>query len=100
MLHLKSNVSGVFFFVVFFFSQLIPEFYGTDSSFLKNMLGLNLGRRQGGGRVGDVELPPWAKGSLKSSIKSFRTGSVCVSLIWKPLCLTPLRTFKDLNSPQ
>lgn len=43
------------------FKELIPEFYGTDSSFLKNMLGLNLGRRQGGGRVGDVELPPWAK---------------------------------------
>ncbi|XP_036452329.1 protein FAN isoform X2 [Colossoma macropomum] len=42
------------------FKELIPEFYGTDSSFLKNLLSLNLGRRQGGGRVGDVELPPWA----------------------------------------
>ncbi|KAM9500481.1 protein FAN isoform 2-T2 [Clarias gariepinus] len=42
------------------FKELIPEFYGTDSSFLKNILGLNLGRRQGGGRVGDVELPSWA----------------------------------------
>ncbi|KAL7880024.1 hypothetical protein SRHO_G00022780 [Serrasalmus rhombeus] len=42
------------------FKELIPEFYGTDSSFLKNLLSLNLGRRQGGGRVGDVELPSWA----------------------------------------
>ncbi|KAI7814560.1 protein FAN isoform X1 [Triplophysa rosa] len=42
------------------FKELIPEFYGSDSSFLKNLLSLNLGRRQGGGRVGDVELPPWA----------------------------------------
>uniref|UniRef100_W5LDA3 Neutral sphingomyelinase (N-SMase) activation associated factor n=1 Tax=Astyanax mexicanus TaxID=7994 RepID=W5LDA3_ASTMX len=42
------------------FKELIPEFYGTDCSFLKNMLNLNLGRRQGGGQVGDVELPPWA----------------------------------------
>uniref|UniRef100_A0A3B4CVZ6 Neutral sphingomyelinase (N-SMase) activation associated factor n=1 Tax=Pygocentrus nattereri TaxID=42514 RepID=A0A3B4CVZ6_PYGNA len=45
------------------FKELIPEFYGTDSSFLKNLLSLNLGRRQGGGRVGDVELPSWASGS-------------------------------------
>ncbi|ROL48319.1 Protein FAN [Anabarilius grahami] len=42
------------------FKELIPEFYGSDSSFLKNLLGLNLGRRQGGGRVESVELPPWA----------------------------------------
>uniref|UniRef100_A0A9J8CXI3 Neutral sphingomyelinase (N-SMase) activation associated factor n=1 Tax=Cyprinus carpio carpio TaxID=630221 RepID=A0A9J8CXI3_CYPCA len=42
------------------FKELIPEFYGSDGSFLKNLLGLNLGRRQGGGRVEKVELPPWA----------------------------------------
>uniref|UniRef100_A0A672MA53 Neutral sphingomyelinase activation associated factor n=1 Tax=Sinocyclocheilus grahami TaxID=75366 RepID=A0A672MA53_SINGR len=42
------------------FKELIPEFYGSDSSFLKNLLGLNLGRRQGGGRVENVELPHWA----------------------------------------
>ncbi|XP_051757272.1 protein FAN isoform X2 [Ctenopharyngodon idella] len=42
------------------FKELIPEFYGSDCSFLKNLLGLNLGRRQGGGRVENVELPPWA----------------------------------------
>ncbi|RXN06086.1 FAN protein [Labeo rohita] len=42
------------------FKELIPEFYGSDSSFLRNLLGLNLGRRQGGSRVENVELPPWA----------------------------------------
>uniref|UniRef100_A0A4W4DWV1 Neutral sphingomyelinase (N-SMase) activation associated factor n=1 Tax=Electrophorus electricus TaxID=8005 RepID=A0A4W4DWV1_ELEEL len=42
------------------FKELIPEFYGTESSFLKNLLHLSLGRRQGGGQVEDVELPPWA----------------------------------------
>lgn len=42
------------------FKELIPEFYGSDSSFLRNLLGLDLGRRQGGGRVENVELPLWA----------------------------------------
>ncbi|XP_028812759.1 protein FAN isoform X1 [Denticeps clupeoides] len=42
------------------FKELIPEFYGSDSRFLRNELCLNLGKRQGGGKVGDVILPPWA----------------------------------------
>uniref|UniRef100_A0A668AM53 Neutral sphingomyelinase activation associated factor n=1 Tax=Myripristis murdjan TaxID=586833 RepID=A0A668AM53_9TELE len=42
------------------FKELIPEFYGNDSSFLENRLNLNLGRRQNGSCVGDVVLPPWA----------------------------------------
>ncbi|XP_015209172.2 protein FAN isoform X1 [Lepisosteus oculatus] len=42
------------------FKELIPEFYGSDSSFLVNSLSLNLGKRQGGKMVGDVLLPPWA----------------------------------------
>ncbi|CAL9697699.1 unnamed protein product [Knipowitschia caucasica] len=42
------------------FKELIPEFYGTDSTFLENRLGLDLGRRQNGTYVGDVALPPWA----------------------------------------
>ncbi|XP_030635744.1 protein FAN isoform X2 [Chanos chanos] len=42
------------------FKELIPEFYGTENSFLLNDQNLDLGRRQGGGRVGDVVLPPWA----------------------------------------
>ncbi|XP_015250409.1 PREDICTED: protein FAN [Cyprinodon variegatus] len=42
------------------FKELIPEFYGSDSSFLENKLNLDLGRRQNGTLVGDVVLPPWA----------------------------------------
>uniref|UniRef100_A0A3B4A0Z8 Uncharacterized protein n=1 Tax=Periophthalmus magnuspinnatus TaxID=409849 RepID=A0A3B4A0Z8_9GOBI len=42
------------------FKELIPEFYGTDFTFLENRLGLDLGRRQNGSYVGDVVLPPWA----------------------------------------
>uniref|UniRef100_A0A8C7ZST0 Neutral sphingomyelinase (N-SMase) activation associated factor n=1 Tax=Oryzias sinensis TaxID=183150 RepID=A0A8C7ZST0_9TELE len=42
------------------FKELIPEFYGSDSSFLENRLNLDLGRRQNGSLVGDVSLPPWA----------------------------------------
>lgn len=51
----------LFVFLVF---QLIPEFYGSDSSFLENKLNLDLGRRQNGTLVGDVVLPPWASGEL------------------------------------
>ncbi|XP_075600152.1 protein FAN isoform X5 [Balearica regulorum gibbericeps] len=42
------------------FKELIPEFYESDSSFLINSLKLDLGKRQGGKMVEDVELPPWA----------------------------------------
>ncbi|MED6255642.1 hypothetical protein ATANTOWER_012611, partial [Ataeniobius toweri] len=42
------------------FKELIPEFYGNDSSFLENRLNLDLGRKQNGTLVGDVLLPPWA----------------------------------------
>ncbi len=44
--------------------QLIPEFYGSDSSFLENKLSLDLGRKQNGSFVGDVILPPWASGNF------------------------------------
>jgi hypothetical protein len=44
--------------------QLIPEFYGDDVSFLVNSLKLDLGKRQGGQMVDDVELPPWASGEF------------------------------------
>ncbi|KAM9050522.1 protein FAN isoform 4-T4 [Megaptera novaeangliae] len=43
------------------FKELIPEFYGDDVSFLVNSLKLDLGKRQGGQMVDDVELPPWAQ---------------------------------------
>ncbi|OXB66730.1 hypothetical protein ASZ78_005705 [Callipepla squamata] len=44
------------------FKELIPEFYENDTSFLVNSLKLDLGKRQGGKTVEDVELPPWASG--------------------------------------
>uniref|UniRef100_A0A7N6BAY6 Neutral sphingomyelinase (N-SMase) activation associated factor n=1 Tax=Anabas testudineus TaxID=64144 RepID=A0A7N6BAY6_ANATE len=42
------------------FKELIPEFYGSDCSFLENRLSLDLGKKQNGHLVGDVILPPWA----------------------------------------
>lgn len=49
--------------------ELIPEFYcGKSGEFLVNMAELDLGRRQTGERLHDVELPPWAK-SPKDFIK-------------------------------
>ncbi|KAG7526280.1 FAN protein [Solea senegalensis] len=42
------------------FKELIPEFYGTDCSFLENKMSLDLGRRQNGSSVSEVVLPPWA----------------------------------------
>uniref|UniRef100_A0ABK0M740 Neutral sphingomyelinase activation associated factor n=1 Tax=Rattus norvegicus TaxID=10116 RepID=A0ABK0M740_RAT len=42
------------------FKELIPEFYDEDASFLINSLKLDLGKRQGGQMVDDVELPAWA----------------------------------------
>ena len=45
--------------------ELIPEFYCLPE-FLENSNDFDLGERQDGMSVGDVELPPWAKG--KASI--------------------------------
>jgi len=42
------------------FKELIPEFYDSDGGFTLMPEGLNLGVRQNGKRLGDVELPPWA----------------------------------------
>jgi factor associated with neutral sphingomyelinase activation len=41
--------------------ELIPEFFMTDSSFLKNYQNLDLGVRQNKKKVGDVKMPKWAK---------------------------------------
>ena len=41
--------------------ELIPEFYQHDTDFLVNRQNLDLGRRQNGKAVGDVELPKWAR---------------------------------------
>ncbi|XP_069477194.1 protein FAN isoform X2 [Ambystoma mexicanum] len=42
------------------FKELIPEFYGYDVGFLVNSLKLDLGKKQGGELVDDIQLPPWA----------------------------------------
>ena len=63
--------------------QLIPEFYGDDVSFLVNSLKLDLGKRQGGQLVNDVELPPWARseyhlGSVESQKPSTESCSFSI----------------------
>lgn len=68
--------------------ELIPEFFALDYSkgdcsgiisktsspgeFLDNVLGLDLGTRQDGKRVDDVELPPWANGSSELFVRQNR----------------------------
>jgi factor associated with neutral sphingomyelinase activation len=52
--------------------ELIPEMYGTDASFLKNVRCLPLGRRQNGAPVADVELPAWAKDSPDEFLRIHR----------------------------
>ncbi|KAG5324079.1 FAN protein, partial [Pseudoatta argentina] len=46
------------------FKELIPEFYDTnnDGDFLMNNYGIDFGYRHDGTKIGDVQLPPWAKG--------------------------------------
>ena len=41
--------------------ELIPEFFSGSGDFLVNSDGLDLGHRHTGERLGDVELPPWAR---------------------------------------
>lgn len=68
--------------------ELIPEFYAIDISsrccsgiisrsspageFLDNVLGLDLGMRQDGIRLDDVELPPWANGSSELFVRKMK----------------------------
>ncbi|EEH54935.1 uncharacterized protein MICPUCDRAFT_902, partial [Micromonas pusilla CCMP1545] len=51
--------------------ELIPEFYCLPE-FLENNSAHDLGSRQDGNAVGDVELPPWAKGSTHEFIRVMR----------------------------
>mmetsp|Transcript_21622 Transcript_21622/g.41973 ORF Transcript_21622/g.41973 Transcript_21622/m.41973 type:complete len:1623 (-) Transcript_21622:143-5011(-) len=51
--------------------ELIPEFY-CNPTFLRNKNKLELGRKQNGRPVDDVELPPWAKGSPETFIRIHR----------------------------
>ncbi|OIT08173.1 PREDICTED: protein SPIRRIG isoform X2 [Nicotiana attenuata] len=59
----KGNTSDV--------KELIPEFFYMPE-FLENMFNLDLGEKQSGEKVGDVVLPPWAKGSVREFIKKHR----------------------------
>ncbi|KAB0797363.1 hypothetical protein PPYR_08357 [Photinus pyralis] len=55
------------------FKELIPEFYDVEQGgeFLVNSMGINLGVRFDGSKVGDVQLPPWAN-SPKHFIRALR----------------------------
>lgn len=59
----KANTSDV--------KELIPEFFYMPE-FLENRFDLNLGEKQSGEKVGDVVLPPWAKGSVREFIRKHR----------------------------
>ncbi|XP_068635132.1 protein SPIRRIG-like [Aristolochia californica] len=59
----KGNTSDV--------KELIPEFFYMPE-FLENQFNLDLGIKQSGEKVGDVLLPPWAKGSPREFIKKHR----------------------------
>ncbi|XP_068651356.1 protein SPIRRIG-like isoform X2 [Aristolochia californica] len=59
----KGNTSDV--------KELIPEFFYMPE-FLENRFNLDLGVKQSGEKVGDVLLPPWAKGSNREFIKKHR----------------------------
>ncbi|KAL8236293.1 hypothetical protein R6Q59_017374 [Mikania micrantha] len=59
----KSNSSDV--------KELVPEFFYMPE-FLDNHFDLDLGEKQSGEKVGNVVLPPWAKGSSREFIKKHR----------------------------
>ncbi|KAK7245429.1 hypothetical protein RIF29_40275 [Crotalaria pallida] len=59
----KGNTSDV--------KELIPEFFYMPE-FLENRFNLDLGEKQSGEKVGDVILPPWAKGSAREFIMKHR----------------------------
>ncbi|CAA0393295.1 unnamed protein product [Arabidopsis thaliana] len=51
--------------------ELIPEFFYMPE-FLENRFNLDLGEKQSGDKVGDVILPPWARGSVREFIRKHR----------------------------
>lgn len=56
------------------FKELIPQFYNPDATpdFLINSSNIDFGVRQNGRPVGDVELPPWAKGDPSHVVQVLR----------------------------
>ncbi|CAN8248002.1 unnamed protein product [Cochlearia groenlandica] len=59
----KGNTSDV--------KELIPEFFYMPE-FLENRFDLDLGAKQSGEKVGNVFLPPWARGSVREFIRKHR----------------------------
>ncbi|KAK9055749.1 hypothetical protein SSX86_026834 [Deinandra increscens subsp. villosa] len=59
----KNNTSDV--------KELVPEFFYMPE-FLENRFDLDLGEKQSGEKIGNVILPPWAKGSTREFIKKHR----------------------------
>ncbi|KAK9669660.1 hypothetical protein RND81_13G146400 [Saponaria officinalis] len=64
----KGNTSDV--------KELIPEFFYMPD-FLENRFNFDLGEKQSGEQVGDVVLPPWAKGSARVFIRMHREALEC-----------------------
>ena len=63
--------------------ELTPEWY-CNPSFLKNSNGFKFGKSQDGELLGDVILPPWAKGSADVFIEVMRAAlesDVCTSML-------------------
>ncbi|KAG2331301.1 hypothetical protein Bca52824_002481 [Brassica carinata] len=59
----KGNTSDV--------KELIPEFFYMPE-FLENRFNLDFGEKQSGEKVGNVFLPPWARGSVREFIRKHR----------------------------
>lgn len=77
--------------------QLIPEFYDEDASFLINSLKLDLGKRQGGQMVDDVELPAWASSEcLYLPSQECSGGVICCIVSLVSLCI-PARSVRSLH---
>jgi hypothetical protein len=63
--------------------ELTPEWY-CNPSFLKNANNFKLGMSQDGGKLGDVELPPWANGSPEKFVEVLRCAlesDICTSML-------------------
>lgn len=63
--------------------ELTPEWY-CNPTFLKNVNAFKLGTSQDGDVLGDVELPPWAKGSPEKFIEVMRAAlesDVCSAML-------------------
>jgi Beige/BEACH domain len=66
--------------------EMIPDLF-CQPACLTNREGLELGQRQAGGSVGDVVLPPWAKGSPDEFIRIHRCVLRDLSQIFCPAYL-------------